>query len=171
MSEPFIGEIRMFAGNFSPRDWAFCDGQLLAITQFTSLFSIIGTTFGGDGRSTLALPNLKGRSPMGAGNGAGLTQRALGERGGSQSVVLNQTDLPAHTHALYGSENEVETNEPDGGHLPGNENELYASPNNTVTMNAGALQLSGGSQAHNNMQPLLTVSFIIALNGLYPSRS
>lgn len=171
MSEPFIGEIRMFAGNFSPRDWAFCDGQLLAITQFTSLFSILGTTFGGDGRSTLALPNLKGRSPMGAGHGAGLTHSVLGERGGSQSVVLNQTNLPAHSHDLYGSANEVETNLPDGEHLPGNENELYTSPDNAVAMNAGALQPSGNSQAHNNMQPLLTINFIIALNGLYPSRS
>lgn len=171
MSEPFIGEIRMFASNFPPRDWAFCDGQLLAITQFTSLFSIIGTAFGGDGRTTLGLPNLQGRSPMGTGHGAGLSQRVLGQRGGLQSVVLNQSNLPAHTHALFGSEKEVETSVPDRMFLPGNENELYTSPNNAVTMNAGSLQLFGGSQAHNNMQPLLTVSFIIALNGLYPSRS
>jgi len=109
VSEPFIAEIRIFAGNFAPRGWAFCNGQLLPISQNTALFSLIGTTYGGDGRTTTALPNLQGRAPMHAGNGPGLTSRRLGERAGTTTVTLSEAQMPNHTHAMHGSENEFDT--------------------------------------------------------------
>jgi microcystin-dependent protein len=176
MSEPFVAEIRIFAGNFAPRGWAFCNGQLLPISQNTALFSLIGTTYGGDGRTTTALPNLEGRAPMHPGRGPGLTDRRLGQRGGVETVTLTEAQMPNHNHTLMVSPNPGETPGPNSG---GNANALarsvggaiYGNAASEVPMAEQSMPDAGGSQAHNNMQPYLTMNFIIALVGLYPSRS
>lgn len=175
MSEPFIAEIRIFAGNFAPRGWAFCNGQLLPVSQNTALFSLIGTTYGGDGRSTTALPNLQGRAPMHPGRGPGLTARRLGEKGGVETVTLSEAQMPQHNHILRATAENGEQ-----GSLSATVSlarsrggPLYQqdTSSNLVDMASEALPNTGGSQAHNNMQPYLTINFIIALVGLYPSRS
>ena len=178
MSEPFIAEIRIFAGNFAPRGWAFCDGQLLPIANNSALFSLIGTTYGGDGRTTTALPNLQGRAAMHPGRGPGLTSRRLGERVGVETVTLSEAQIPNHNHSLYANAIQPDRFE-DGGGTP-NSNKVIANSaggtayhegaNNLVSLNSSALDSSGGSKAHTNMQPFLTLNFIIALTGLYPSR-
>lgn len=172
MSEPFVAEIRIFAGNFAPRGWAFCDGQLLPVSQNTALFSLIGTTYGGDGRSTTALPNLQGRAPMQPGRGPGLTSRRLGERGGVETVTLTEAQIPQHNHSAEATTETGSTNVP-VNNVPaavlGRGSNLYKSSGAQVSMDP--LRNTGGSQAHNNMQPFLTMNFIIALVGLYPSRS
>ncbi|HMB39372.1 MAG TPA: tail fiber protein [Wenzhouxiangellaceae bacterium] len=175
MSEPFVAEIRIFAGNFAPRGWAFCNGQLLPVSQNTALFSLIGTTYGGDGRTTTALPNLEGRAPMHPGRGPGLTDRRLGERGGVESVTLSEAQMPNHTHTLRAA------NSPFGGvqapaanrtfNRSGGGNAYHPAGSTTVPLSGRALPNTGGSQSHNNLQPYLVMSFIIALVGLYPSRS
>lgn len=170
MSEPFIAEIRIFAGNFAPRGWAFCNGQLLPISQNTALFSLLGTTYGGDGRTTLALPNLEGRTPMHPGRGPGLTARRLGERGGVETVTLSEAQIPQHRHSMLGSFEDGDRRSPQGAVL-GRGNAVYGPEQNTGLMDEALLSNSGGSQAHNNMQPYLAMNFIIALVGLYPSRS
>jgi microcystin-dependent protein len=170
MSEPFVAEIRIFAGNFAPRGWAFCNGQLLPISQNTALFSLIGTTYGGDGRVTTALPNLEGRAPMHPGRGPGLTAKRLGERGGVETVTVTEAQMPNHNHRLQGSlEDGLATNAQDN--WLGRGTDMYLAPQNLGDMDANLLPDAGGSQAHNNMQPFLTMNFIIALVGLYPSRS
>ena len=172
MSDPFIAEIRIFAGNFAPRNWAFCNGQLLPIAQNTALFSLIGTIYGGDGRTTTALPNLQGRAPMHPGRGPGLTSRLLGQRGGVEYETLTEAQMPQHSHAARGL--------PAPSNRPSPENSTfgramgatpYAADVNRVAMADEALQPTGGSQSHNNLQPFLAINFIIALQGLYPSRS
>ncbi|MCP4164321.1 MAG: phage tail protein [Chloroflexi bacterium] len=170
MSEPFIAEIRIFAGNFAPRGWAFCNGQLLPIAQNTALFSLIGVTYGGDGRTTTALPNLEGRAPMHAGRGPGLTARRLGERGGSEAVVLSETQLAAHSHALQGEEEDASQTDPNNRAYAKADDDLYNDTGTVVAMSAQTTQNTGGGQPHNNMQPFLTINFIIALVGIYPSR-
>lgn len=179
MSEPFTAEIRIFAGNFAPRGWAFCDGQLLPISQNTALFSLIGTTYGGDGRTTTALPDLQGRAPMHPGRGPGLTSRRLGEKIGVQTITLNSSQMPSHTHpaqadaeagGTFGGGADSAT--PIGSHL-GNTTaagEFFSTGATDAPMNSAAIENTGSSQAHNNMQPYLTLNFIIALQGLYPSR-
>lgn len=174
MSEPFIAEIRIFAGNFAPRGWAFCDGQLLPISQNTALFSLIGTTYGGDGRTTTALPNLQGRAPMHPGHGPGLTARRLGERGGVETVTLSEAQMPNHTHTMMAADRNGEDRPAVGRALArstGGAMYQTDSSNNLVNLANTALPSTGGSQAHNNLQPFLAMSFIIALIGLYPSRS
>jgi microcystin-dependent protein len=177
MSEPFLGEIRMFAGNFAPRGWAFCNGQVLPIAQNTALFSLLGTTYGGNGQTTFALPNLQGRLPMHWGTGPGLTPRSLGEMSGTESVTLISTQMPAHNHAIEASTNQGDQFSPSGNvnavlinsstQQPEN---MYSGAPNT-TMAPSSVGLTGGSQPHDNMSPFLCFSFIIALEGIYPSRS
>lgn len=173
MSEPFVAEIRIFAGNFAPRSWAFCDGQLLPIAQNTALFSLIGTTYGGDGRTTTALPNLQGRAPMHPGNGPGLTPRRLGQRGGTETVTLTEAQIPNHGHTARAVNGQAVTNSPGSGSAPaqgqGRGANLYSSADPDGTLRQ--LDDVGGGQAHNNLQPYLAMNFIIALQGLFPSRS
>ncbi|MEM9291946.1 MAG: tail fiber protein [Acidobacteriota bacterium] len=172
MSEPFIAEIRIFAGNFAPRSWAFCDGQLLPISQNTALFSLIGTTYGGDGRSTTALPDLQGRVPMHPGRGPGLTSRRLGQRGGIETVTLSEAQMPNHTHQLIATSSDANSADPVkraparviGGFT------YNTATTNLVNMADQCVPNTGGSQAHNNLQPFIAMNFIIALQGLYPSR-
>lgn len=172
MSEPFLAEIRIFAGNFAPRGWAFCDGQLLPISQNTALFSLIGTTYGGDGRTTTALPNLQGRAPMHPGRGPGLTSRRLGEKGGSETVTLTEAQMPNHSHTMMANPNPAEQPTPVNNALARSVGgSIYGDANNLVPFSAATMPSAGGGQAHNNMQPFLTLNFIIALVGLYPSRS
>lgn len=171
MSEPFTAEIRIFAGNFAPRGWAFCDGQLLPVSQNTALFSLIGTTYGGDGRSTTALPNLQGRAAMHPGRGPGLTSRRLGQRGGVEMVTVSEAQMPSHNHTAMASATTANSRDP-GGHVlatpAGRGNAIYHDATNVGDMQE--LTNTGGSQAHNNMQPFIAMNFIIALVGLYPSR-
>ena len=172
MSEPFTAEIRIFAGNFAPRGWAFCNGQLLPVSQNTALFSLIGTTYGGDGRTTTALPNLKGRAPMHPGRGPGLTSSRLGQRGGVETVSLTEAQMPSHTHTMRASSEEADRNDPTNRNFADGET-MFRSPTGQTLqdMPSGVLPNAGGSQAHNNLQPFLTMNYIIALQGLYPSRS
>jgi len=182
MSEPFIAEIIMFGGNFAPRGWAFCDGQLLPIAQNTALFSILGTTYGGDGRTTFGLPDLRGRVPMGPRQGAGLSSHQLGEKGGAENVILTATQIPAHNHAATSTANAVtpagNSNDAAGNFWAddaGVSSGTYHTGPATGTMNSDAVQTEiqneGGGQSHTNVQPFLGVNFIIALVGIYPSRN
>ena len=170
MSEPFIAEVRIFAGNFAPRGWAFCDGQLLPILQNTALFALIGTTYGGDGRTTTALPDLKGRAPMHPGRGPGLTSRKLGERGGDETTTLTEAQMPSHTHTMVGSAADADDRNP-GGKYVGGGNGMFAAPGSLGDMDQAMLPSTGGGQLHSNMQPYLSLNFIIALVGIFPSRS
>lgn len=174
MSEPFVGEIRIFAGNFAPRGWAFCDGQLLPISQNTALFSLVGTIYGGDGRTTLALPNLMGRAPLQQGQGPGLSSYSLGQQGGQKEVTLQISEMPSHKHqARAGSGNNQASPIGNIWSTLGSTRTpppLYSDSSNT-TMSQNALSQNGGGLPHNNMSPYLGLTFIIALVGLYPSRS
>ncbi len=174
MSEPFIAEIRIFAGNFAPRGWAFCNGQLLPVAQNTALFSLIGTTYGGDGRTTTALPNLQGRAPMHPGRGPGLTSRRLGQRGGVEMVTLTEAQIPNHQHITRVAVDPADLQAPGPNRsltrASADAFQINATAN-LVNLNVNVLTETGGSQPHNNLQPYLTLNFIIALVGLYPSRS
>jgi microcystin-dependent protein len=170
MSEPFIAEIRIFAGNFSPRSWAFCNGQLLPISQNTALFSLVGTTYGGDGRTTMALPNMQGRVPMHPGRGPGLTSRRLGERGGEEVVTLSEAQIPSHTHSLGADNLAPDTTSPKNNLL--SKRPIYTDDKSSlVNMASQTVASNGGGQSHNNNQPYLALNYIIALQGIYPSRS
>ncbi len=174
MSEPFIAEIRIFAGNFAPRNWAFCNGQLLPIAQNTALFSLIGTIYGGDGRTTTALPDLQGRAPMHPGHGPGLSTRTLGQKIGVTEVTLVEAQMANHNHALQAVPDPAEDPGPGGNSLArsvGAQAYQTDSTNNLVAMDADTLPSTGGGGAHNNRQPYLGLNFIIALQGLYPSRN
>lgn len=171
--DPFIGEIVMFGGNFAPRGWALCDGQLLAISQNTALFSILGTTYGGDGRTTFALPDLRGRAPMHAGNGPGLTDRKLGAKVGNEQTTLNITNMPSHSHSMTASTSGPAQGDPSGGSLPTNgrgEPNIYAAGAGTVAMGSSTTP-AGGNLPFSNIQPSLCVNYIIATVGVFPSRS
>lgn len=170
MSEPFIAEIRMFGGNFPPRGWAFCNGQLLPIAQNQALFSLLGTTYGGDGRTTFQLPDLRGRMPMNMGQGPGLTDRSLGESVGAAFHTLSAAEMPSHAHDLRGAGSASST-APAAGLAPATGPRVYRSaPANTVQM-ATVSSVAGGSQPHENRPPTMALSFIIALQGIYPSRN
>src|SRR5215475_3707354 len=176
LTDQFVAEIRIFSGNFAPVGWALCNGQLLPISQNTALFPLLGTKYGGDGKSTFALPNLQGSAPMQAGQGPGLSLRDLGEVGGEQTVTLLQTEMPAHSHAAQGS---TATDKPDASPA----NNMWASGQkgfgNVYTptsaqntpMSPSATSVSGGNLPHNNMPPFLGLTFIIALQGVFPARS
>jgi microcystin-dependent protein len=169
MAEPFLSEIRIMSFVFPPKGWALCDGQLLPINQNQALFSLLGTTFGGDGRVNFALPDLRGRVPIHVGSG-----HTLGERGGEQAHTLSIAELPTHTHVLSASSqagNAPVPNGPTSGNLLASVTPtlIYGPPNNLVALNAGTVTNTGGSQAHLNMQPFLTLSFCIALQGIFPS--
>ena len=173
MSDPFIGEIIMFGGNFAPRGWALCDGQLLPISSHSALFSILGTTYGGDGRTTFGLPELRGRYAMHAGNGPGLSSRRLGEKGGSQSTTLNTTNLPSHNHPgnVRATGNGANTNDPTGNGL--GLAEIYSDQDEALNLGPDSLAIgnTGGGQQFNNIPPYQCVNFIIALVGVFPSRN
>lgn len=172
MSDPYTGEIRMFAGTFAPQGWALCDGQLLAVSQNDTLFSLFGTTYGGDGRTTFGLPDLRGRVPIHAGAGPGLTLRALGSKGGAESVVVTGDQLPGHTHQMQGSDDTNPVADPSGAVLAHPVNNVYRSPFGTPNFNldASSLGQTGSSASHLNLAPTQCVNFIVALYGIYPSR-
>ena len=174
--DPFLGEIRIFAGNFAPRSWALCNGQLLSIAQNTALFSILGTNFGGDGRVTFGLPNLQGSTAMAQGDGPGLTPRQVGETGGEPAVTLTTVNLPSHNHSFTGQSFLSDQNSPNGNYVGGNRTIFaYVAPNapnlNLQPMNPIAVSTAGSSQPHNNMQPYQCLTYIIALQGIFPPRS
>lgn len=175
MADPFVAEIRIFPFNFAPKGWAWCDGQLLPISQNTALFSLLGTTYGGDGKSNFALPDLQGRAPMHPGQGPGLSLHDLGETGGSDTVTLLESEIPAHSHAMMASvENGTQGTLTPGITLASSVGgTLYQSntTSNLVQMSPNALAPAGGGQAHNNLQPYLTLYFCIALQGVFPPRS
>lgn len=167
MSQPFVGEIRMFAGNFAPAGWMFCEGQLLPISEFETLFNLIGTTYGGDGQSTFALPDLRGRLPIHQGNGF-----TLAETGGVETVTLTVSQIPSHTHPFLASTSPGATRDPSGNVLAtAVGGSLYRQIAPTAALNAGSIGSVGGSQPHDNFQPYLCVDFIISLFGVFPSQT
>ena len=173
MADPFVAEIRIFPFNFAPQGWAWCDGQLLPISQNTALFSLLGTTYGGDGKSNFALPDLQGRAPMHPGQGPGLSLHDLGETGGSETVTLLESEIPAHAHSLMGS-NQLGTQPAVTNNFPARTTfNMYQSVTNQnlVSMAFEALPPAGGDLPHNNMQPYLTFFFCIALQGVFPPRT
>jgi microcystin-dependent protein len=175
VTDPFLAEIRMFAGSFAPRGWALCNGQLISISQNTALFSLLGTTYGGDGKVTFALPNLQGTAPMQQGQGPGLSDRWLGETGGEPSVTLLTAELPTHTHQARAVDASGDVTTPNNalwasatfGRVGTN---MYSSAAPSQMMNPTSTGITGGSQPHNNMPPYLCVTFIIALQGIFPQR-
>ncbi|GGD08882.1 phage tail protein [Aureimonas glaciei] len=170
MADPFVAEIRIFPFNFAPKGWAWCDGQLLPLSQNTALFSLLGTTYGGNGKSNFALPDLQGSAPMHPGQGPGLLPHDLGEIGGTETVTLLESEMPAHTHALMTAPDDpAESNDPAGKALARANLFIYAT-GTTTQMAAQALAPAGGSAPHNNMQPYLTCYFCIALQGVFPPR-
>jgi len=175
VSDPFLAEIRIFTGNFAPKGWALCDGQLMSIAQNTALFSLLGTTYGGNGTSNFALPNLQGMAPLFFGQGPGLSLRDIGENGGAQTVTLLESEIPAHRHPVAAIATPGDKVSPSGG-LPAipamsRGAVAYASGDASTTMAPGALTPAGSSLPHNNMPPFLTLTFIIALQGIFPPRS
>ena len=173
MSDPFIGEIRMFAGNYAPRDWAFCNGQLLPISSNSALFSLLGTIYGGDGRTNFGLPGMRGRIPIHSGTGPGLSPRRIGDHGGSETETLTTNQIPIHNHTLRSSNVMGSHASPANANWANSTEPHYHSGNATLdaTMNPAMLENTGGSNSHDNMMPFGTMNFIIALQGLYPSRS
>ncbi|MFC1933410.1 phage tail protein [Chloroflexota bacterium] len=169
--DPFIGEIRMFAGNFPPRNWAFCDGQLIAVSQNDALFSLLGTIYGGDGRTTFGLPDLRGRIPIHTGQGPGLSSRPLGAKSGTESVTVMEQALPSHSHNQQGTSSDATSTDPENKLAAKAQSITYSNFTSAVDMHAGSLSNSGGSQSHANIQPFLCIHFIIALFGIYPSRN
>lgn len=170
MADPFVAEIRIFPFNFAPKGWAWCDGQLLPLSQNTALFSLLGTTYGGDGKSNFALPDLQGRAPMHPGQGPGLSLHDLGETGGTETVALLESEIPFHTHTLKTSVRPADALSP-ATLAAGTGNNMYAPAANLADAAPQALSTAGGSIPHNNMQPYLTFYFCIALQGVFPPRT
>ncbi len=167
MAQPYVGEVRMFAGNFAPAGWMFCEGQLLPISEYETLFNLIGTTYGGDGQSTFALPDLRGRLPLHFGNGF-----TLAETGGAETVNLTVSQIPAHSHPFLASTDFASQRSPTSNVLAQlNNAELYSALPPTSALNAAAVTSTGGSQPHDNFQPYLCVDFIISLFGIFPSQT
>jgi microcystin-dependent protein len=173
--DPFVAEIRIFPFNFAPRGWAWCDGQLLPLSQNTALFSLLGTTYGGDGKSNFALPNLQGRAPMHPGQGPGLSLHDLGETGGSETVTLLQSEIPSHAHAMRANTDIADVQTPSNARsIARSQNaNAYKPPSGqpVVQLSPAALAPAGGDQPHNNLQPYLTFYFNIALQGVFPPRT
>lgn len=172
-SEPFLSEIYMAGLNFEPRGYALCNGQLLSISQNTALFSLLGTTFGGDGRTTFALPDLRGRIPVGMGQGPGLTNRMLGELGGEENVTLVTNQMPQHNHSFHAMSEAGTTSAPSGAYLAntGALDKEYRTAGTAVAMNTNVVGAAGGNQPHDNMPPYIVLNFYIALEGIFPSRN
>lgn len=175
MSDPFVGEIRLFAGNFAPQGWAFCDGQLLAIADNDALFSLFGTIYGGDGRTTFALPDLRGRVPIHMGTGPGLSARAIGSKAGAEQVTLTANQLAGHSHAWRATTAAAQERTPvNNAMAETSAADIFSQsepPQTPVTMAAGMVGNTGGSQAHENIQPFQCINYIVALFGIYPSRT
>ncbi|AWV99376.1 phage tail protein [Arcticibacterium luteifluviistationis] len=172
MSEPFLAEIKIVGFNFAPRGWAFCDGQILPINQNQSLFSLLGTTYGGDGRTSFALPDLRGRTPIHVGSSDGGFSHPLGQKSGEETHTLSAAELPTHIHEIMGSSSPGDSNVPDGKVLGVYSEELYRRNTGVLQKMSSSSNLNNGSgQAHNNMQPYLALNFCIALQGLFPSRN
>ncbi|MDQ5770067.1 phage tail protein [Thiothrix subterranea] len=176
--EPYIGEIMLFAGNFAPRGWAFCNGQVLPISQNTALFSLLGTTYGGDGKTTFALPDLRGRVPVHAGQGSGLSSYEIGQRGGAEITTLSVNNLPSHSHALRVSGETPDTHSPANSYLPTGTSstrgadERYATNLTTGnTLGNASVSATGEGQPFGNVMPYLTINFCIALEGVFPPRA
>jgi microcystin-dependent protein len=171
--DPFLGRIVMFGGNFAPRGWAFCSGQILPIAQNTALFSLLGTTYGGDGRTTFGLPEMRGRAPVHEGSGPGLSARALGARFGEERVTLTGNNLGSHSHSFRVSSSEGMTSSGSNPFVGVSPNMRFYRPAATAdtTFNTAAVSNTGGSQSHNNIMPSLCINFIIALQGVFPSRN
>lgn len=172
--DPFVGEVTLFAGNFAPRGWAFCAGQLLPISQNTALFSLLGTNYGGDGRTTFGLPDLRGRSPLhvGAGQGPGLQAHSLGEMAGEDGVTLTTAQIPAHTHSLQASTAASVSSPSSTVNLAASSaGNVYRDATNPVAMSQTVVSSNGGGLPHNNRQPYLSLNFIIALQGIFPPRA
>lgn len=171
-SEPFVGEIKLFAGNFAIMGHAFCDGSLQSIADNTALFSLLGTTYGGDGQDTFALPDLRGRVPIHQGQGPGLSNRVIGEMAGTETVTLLTTQMPAHNHSLLASSTVANATNPANNFWAAQPALLqYETPGNGAIMKSTALTPSGGSQPHDNVQPYLAINYLISLFGIYPSRN
>jgi microcystin-dependent protein len=171
LSEPFLAEVRLVSFNFAPRGWAFCDGQMLPISQNQSLYSLIGTTYGGDGRTSFALPDLRGRTPIHVGRSNGGEHHALGQKSGEETVALAADEMPQHTHALQATNSSGTETAPQGDVLAEASLPVYESFATGVQMGNGSVTNVGGNQAHENMQPYLALNFCIALRGLFPSRN
>ena len=171
MSTPYVGEIRLFAGNFAPQGWMQCQGQLMAIAENETLFNLIGTTYGGDGQTTFALPDLQGRVPVHQGQGLGLSPRVVGEKGGTETVTLQLNQLPAHTHALHASTAAASITTPASALLGATTVASYDSNPATTAMAAGAVSSAGGNAPHNNMAPSMAITYIVSLFGIFPSQS
>lgn len=174
MSEPFLGEIKMFAGSFAPRSWALCDGQLLAVAQNDALFSLLGTIYGGDGRTTFGLPDMRGRIPIHAGSGPGLTPRNIGSKSGTENETLVVNQLPNHTHTLQANTQAGAQGDAAGTTPSQSTVGVYLQSPNPLSirqLKAASISQVGSSQRHNNMMPFLCINFIIALAGVYPSRN
>lgn len=172
MAQPYIGEIRMFAGSFAPAGWAFCDGQLMPISENDALFVLIGTTYGGDGQETFALPNLQSRIPIHAGTGAGGITRVIGEMGGTESVTLTTQTIPVHNHPFLASTATGTQNSPAGEVLASGSSVLIYRPQApSQPLNAQTISPTGGSQPHDNMVPFLCINFIISLFGIFPQQN
>ncbi|NET11233.1 MAG: phage tail protein [Symploca sp. SIO2B6] len=171
MSEPFLAEIRMVGFNFAPRGWAFCDGQILPINQNQSLYSLLGTTYGGDGRTSFALPDLRGRTPIHTGSDGFGPFHSLGQKSGEEAHTLSAAEMPNHQHDLHASNTDGNITNAPNNVLAREVGNPYAPASNLITMNPATIANTGGSQAHENMQPYLAVNFCIALQGLFPSRN
>lgn len=169
MAEPFIGQIQSFGFNFAPRNWAMCNGQILSIAQNTALFSLLGTTYGGNGQTTFALPDLRGRTSLHQGQGPGLTNRTIGEVSGSETVTLINSEMPMHNHLVNASAGTKLNTTPGGNNLGGAT--IYTNAALDSVMDPAMITPSGGSQPHNNMQPYLVINWCIALQGIFPSRN
>ena len=172
MGQPYVGEIRIFAGNFAPNGWLMCDGSLVPISEFETLFNLIGTTYGGDGQQTFGLPDLRGRVPLSQGTGSGLSTRVIGEQGGTEMVTLTTQQIPNHQHALVATASVGSLSSPaNATAAQGPQIQLYIEDAQDSNMAAGAVGMAGGNKPHDNMMPYICINYIISLYGVFPSQT